>query len=318
MPLKTPSFWQSYGLLSQVLRPLGLLYLLGHKINQCFKTPYQSSIPVICVGGVVAGGSGKTPTVHALIKLIQINQLYQNPVILSRGYGGHMKGPTQVQSGYHDAGDVGDEALLHAQCATTIISTDRAAGVALAASMGADIVIMDDGFQNNSIRKDLSLLVIDAAQGIGNGYLLPAGPLREPLKDALERSDAVLMLNGDIEIDTDKPVLKASYLVSSSHDLKKIYYAFAGLGHPEKFKNTLLANGFSLSGFQSFADHHTYSDNDLSMLKKQAEDSTLITTEKDYARLSDEQRNGIEALHIELMFQSPETITYLIHDVKQR
>lgn len=316
MPLKTPKFWQTRNICARMLLSFSGLYFIGHKINQALSKPHRANIPVICVGGVVAGGSGKTPTTHAIVKLIQDSNPSANVVILSRGYGGHMQGPTQVQLGYHDAQDVGDEALLHAEKTTTIISAKRAAGIALAETMGANIVVMDDGFQNNSIYKDVSLLVLDSYQGIGNGYLLPAGPLREPLNDALKKADAVILLNGEMALDTDKPVFKASYAISSAHNKNKKYFAFAGLGYPEKFQTTLLSNGFHLNGFQAFADHHSYTDDDIQRLKETADDSTLITTEKDYARLSEEQRVAIDALRIQLEFQSPESITSFLSGMR--
>lgn len=312
MPLKTPQFWRSKNGLAHFLYPLSLLYLFAHKVKEAVAKPYRSDIPVICVGGVVAGGSGKTPVVHALIKIIRENAITQNPVILTRGYGGKLKGPTLVDLKIHTADDVGDEALLHALHAPTIVSANRASGAKLAQAMDADLIIMDDGLQNSAIHKDVSFLVIDTRQGLGNGYLLPAGPLREPLKDALKKCTAVIQTNGKGDLHLPKTTLTTSLRVTSHHDKTQNYVAFAGLGNPDKFKMTLQENQFHLAVFKPFADHHPFTAHDIEKLNRDAGGLPIITTQKDYVRIPPSLRNGIEVLEIEQTFDYPAGIISLI------
>jgi tetraacyldisaccharide 4'-kinase len=311
MPPSTPSYWKNRNPIALCLWPLSLFYgaIGGLK---CAK-PYKSSLPVLCVGGIVAGGSGKTPTAHALLRLIEERGLYQRPVILTRGYGGNLKGPTKVDLDIHTATDVGDEAILHARRAPTIVSKDRAAGAKLAEAMGADIIIMDDGLQNTDLHKDISFVVIDAAQGVGNGFLLPAGPLREKLSCALKKCAAVIVTNGHTDMNFGAtPVIHAHYAVISDHDQSKSYYGFAGLGTPEKFERTLQKNGFKLTGFSPFPDHHAYSENDFKNLIVKAGQSRLITTEKDAARLPPGFLQNVDVVMIEAVLDRANALAGLI------
>lgn len=284
MPPKTPEFWQHKGGIALLLRPLSCLYLACHKLKMGMTRPYKCSIPVICIGGASVGGSGKTPVVHSILNLIREENIFENPVILTRGYGGELQGPTLVDPSVHSAHDVGDEAILHAAQAPTIVSRNRVQGAILAVAMDADAIIMDDGLQNNSLVKDFTILVLDKSQGTGNGYVVPAGPLREPLEDATSRSDVI--------VNAGLP------RIVSAHKRNKTYLGFAGLGYPEKFKNTLEQNSFRLTGFVPFADHHPYSEADIAGLKTQAGESTLITTEKDFVKIPAALQNGIEVLRI--------------------
>ncbi|PZO81908.1 MAG: tetraacyldisaccharide 4'-kinase [Micavibrio aeruginosavorus] len=302
MPLKTPDFWNKKSVVSYLLIPVSWLYRLGSRISRAFKRPYKASIPVLCIGGVVAGGSGKTPTVHAVVDLIRENGTYQNPVILTRGYGGILKGPTLVDPDIHDYSDVGDEALLHAAHAPTIVSADRAAGVRLAELSGADIIIMDDGLQNRTLAKTWAYLVIDAKQGIGNGHILPAGPLRESLRSALSRCVGVIYTNGTAAHHGDKPCFPTRLTVTSVPDGTRDYFAFTGLGYPEKFRTTLQENGMRLSGFQAFPDHHPYTAEDIEDVLRQADGAQLITTEKDFVRIPPQFRHRVEVLPVVLTF----------------
>lgn len=316
MPHKPPSFWMHKTGMAALLRPFSCLYLAGHRIKTRMTRPYASKIPVLCVGGIVAGGSGKTPIVHAIVALIREKDLFQNPVILTRGYGGDLKGPTLVDPSVHKAKDVGDEALLHAAHAPTIVSRNRAQGAMLAEAMGADLIIMDDGLQNNKLTKTMSFLVVDAQQGLGNGYLLPAGPLREPLTDAAARCAAILYTNGIGHLSAGLPVLTTQRRVVSDHDKSKSYVGFAGLGYPEKFKQTLEENGFTFKGFEFFPDHHPYSAGDIKKLKKTAKDSILITTEKDFVRIPPAQKKGIDVLRIMQIFDQPDEVLDFLKRLK--
>lgn len=293
MPLKTPSFWARRGLVARLLLPLSFLYVAVHKLKTKLAKPYKSTVPVLCIGGVVAGGSGKTPVVHAILALIRGHALFENPVILTRGYGGDLMGPTLVDLSVHTAREVGDEAILHAAHAPTIVSRDRAQGAILASMMDADVIIMDDGLQNTSLEKNMSFLVLDK-QGLGNFYLLPAGPLREPLEDAEAKCALVI----------DKTAIR----VVSDHNKAKSYYGFAGLGRPEKFKRTLEGNGFTLAGFTAFADHHAYTAKDVERLKALAHGARLITTEKDFVKIPAEFHSDIDVLQIVHEFEDTSVI----------
>jgi len=298
---ETPRFWQRDNWLARLLSPLSCFYYLGYLIKTRFARPYTSKIPVLCLGGVVAGGSGKTPTLHAFAHLIQKHGLYQKPVILLRGYGGRITAPTLVDLSTHTYTDVGDEALLHASILPTIVSADRAAGAKLAEQIEADIILMDDGLQNNSLTKTVSILVYDSQQGLGNGRLLPAGPLREPLAKALAKTSAIVQIGKD-RLGSDKPVIDAKIISTATPASGKTYLAFAGLGRPEKFKATLKEQGFRISEFVSFPDHHPYDDNDIKKLTALAEGKTLITTAKDWVRIPAFYRYGIEVLPVVLQF----------------
>lgn len=308
MPLKTPAFWSKKNIIAAALRPLSCIYLLGHKIKGALAHPYESNLPVLCIGGIVAGGSGKTPIVHAVIDLIREQGIFENPVILTRGYGGTLKGPTLVDLSVHGAEDVGDEALLHASRAPTIVARHRAQGAMLAEAMEADVIIMDDGLQNNSLKKTLSFLVIDSSQGLGNGYCLPAGPLREPFYDALARCSLIIQTGaeGHALPSSDKPVARAGLHIVSANDHGKTYVAFAGLGHPEKFERTLMADGFKIARFIPFADHHPYSPSDMAAMR--ADGLPLITTEKDFVRIPPGARGGIDVLGISYHFETPQVV----------
>jgi tetraacyldisaccharide 4'-kinase len=309
---ETPKFWRQRGLAAFLLLPASWLYLIGHKLKTIWSAPYKSTLPVICIGGVVAGGSGKTPCVHALLALIRDQASFVNPVVLTRGYGGVIEGPSLIDLDVHTVSDVGDEAFLHASLNTTIVSRDRAAGARLAEAMGADLIIMDDGLQNATIAKTHSFLVLDARQGIGNGFLLPAGPLREPLNDALKKCTAILQTNGQAPVAGDKPVFQTSLRITSSHDMTRSYFAFAGMGHPEKFRETLEQNGFNLASFKNFPDHYPYTQKDMEMVIEQAGTNALITTEKDYVRIPESYQSSIHVLKIELTFDRPGELMALL------
>ena len=317
MPLKTPSFWRQDGLLATLLSPLSCLYFFGHKLKQAVAAPaYDSSIPVLCVGGIVAGGSGKTPTLHAILDIIHREKIFQNPVILTRGYGGGIKTATCVNLALHSVSDVGDEALLHAARAATIISRHRADGARLAESMGADIILMDDGLQNQSLKKNASILVVNAHQGLGNRKLLPAGPLREPFEDALSKVQLVVIV-GDEELSIP-PVIQTRAKIAPLNpiDTARTYHAFAGLGDPEKFRRTLIQSGARLSGFTPFADHHAYNANDILSLRQDAGSSTLITTEKDFVRIPTESRHLIETLPIQIVFDDETALLKILRSLQ--
>lgn len=316
MPRKAPAFWQEDGVLPALLSPLSCLYLAGHKIKWAIAKPYKASIPVLCVGGITAGGSGKTPTIHALLSMIKKYDLFKNPVVLLRGYGGQIMDPTIVDLAKHTYEDVGDEALLHAQRTTTIISANRADGARLAEKYGADIILMDDGLQNNTLEKTISLLVIDGDQGLGNGRVIPAGPLREPFNDVLPRIAAIVQIGHDFFPGAGTRSLRATILPQRAPEMGKSYLAFAGLGHPEKFRRTLEAQGLTLADFIPFPDHYPYNEADIVSLKALAGINGIITTEKDYVRIPVHLREGIETLPITLSFEQEHEMVDMLKAIK--
>jgi len=330
MPFKTPSFWYRdqntpAGWLEKLLSPLSALYAIGYAIDQSTNTETKSDIPVICIGNILAGGSGKTPTALALFDLVREKDIAKTPFFLTRGYGGSEKGPLLVKD-THDAKRTGDEPLLLQRKGPVIVSQDRPAGAALAQESGADIILMDDGFQNKSLHKDLSFLVIDGQAGLGNEKFLPAGPLREPLPEALARSDAVILIGPDhhdllARIPSNTPIFHAHIAAKFSGNENASYIGFAGLGRPEKFKKTLQNLGLRVNSFHEFGDHHPYTPEEIDTLLREAaqNNAALITTEKDHVRLPEEYKNQIQTLPITLEWGNEQAIvSFLKERLKQK
>lgn len=315
MPFKTPDFWgQKNSIWGYILSPLSCLYLAAHRVNTQYRESYISTLPVICIGNIVAGGSGKTPAVIALVDLLKKEHIFCNIHILTRGYGGTLKGPTSLSLSGQSPRETGDEARLLAQHAHVILSADRPAGAKLAELAGADLLIMDDGLQNPSLSKTLSFLMMDDSFGLGNGRLIPAGPLREPVTDALNKTDAIILIGTNMPFKTDKPVFNAHIKPGRILEPQTPYIAFAGMGRPDKFLKTLQDMKINLIDFYAFADHHPYSEKEIQKLKESARMSgaTLITTEKDMARLSSDLAEDIETLPISLIFDDPSSISAFI------
>jgi tetraacyldisaccharide 4'-kinase len=294
--MREPAFWhRPSSLLSLLLMPLGALYgaIAGRRLQ---REGFDAGIPVLCVGNYHVGGAGKTPTVLALVKLLR--ELGETPVVLSRGYGGRLRGPIKVDPARHAAADVGDEPLMLARTMAVVVAHDRVGGVALARSQSASVIVMDDGFQNPAIAKDASLIVIDSDRGLGNGRVLPAGPLRAPLRPQVARTDALVIVGGGAAAEAvaadlaarGKPVLRARLAPSDASVASisgKRVLAFAGIGDPARFFGTLRASGIEIASERAFADHHPFSQGEIAALIAEAkrEALTLVTTEKDFARL---------------------------------
>jgi tetraacyldisaccharide 4'-kinase len=294
--MREPDFWWARpGLPARLLWPVSLIYgaITAFRMS---RSGARAGIPVICVGNFTLGGTGKTPTAIAIAKLLAASG--EKPFFLSRGYGGNLAGPIKVDPTRHSAADVGDEPLLLARAAPVIVSRDRVKGARFAKSSGATMIVMDDGLQNPSLAKDLSIAVVDGRRGFGNGCVFPAGPLRAPLKAQLGHVQALLLIgkgNGaaqvaEISRDKSRPLLRAR-LEPAADAIKAIgrrrVFAFAGIGDPEKFFMTLAAAGIEAQVEESFADHHPYSEDDAVRILERSVGEKLIpvTTEKDLVRL---------------------------------
>lgn len=330
--LGTPPFWYQQKtpadfLLKLALMPFGWIYgaLVKKKFDLYYPIPMAQ--PIICVGNLVTGGAGKTPVVLALADLL-MDKGY-NPHLLSRGYGGKEAGPLQVSPGRDTSYDVGDEALLLVEKAPTWIAAKRALGAQAAIDTGATMIVMDDGFQNPVIYKDFSFLVIDGAVGLGNRNVMPAGPLREPLRFGLNRADAIVMIGEDktnatdlIRRHTQVPILQASLVADEQNpDVKgKSIFAFAGIGRPKKFKETLEAAGAIVDGWAEFPDHYPYDDEDLKEIvtAAAAQGVMLVTTAKDHVRLPSSLRKKIEKFSVHLVWENPDAVVPLIEQALQK
>jgi tetraacyldisaccharide 4'-kinase len=304
-----PRFWKNSSGVATLLQPMAALYQWGAQARQSLSNTYHSVLPVMCVGNVVAGGAGKTPTVLMLAEMLK--DLGVTPHILSRGYGGSLRGPLAVDTALHSACEVGDEPLLLARAAPIWIARDRRAGLQALEQAGASCVLMDDGLQNPSIAKTMSLLVVDGGYGMGNGRCLPAGPLREPWENALARVAAVLIIGDDLHGVSQRasgvPVLKGTLAPSSEMPelAGQRWMAFAGIGRPAKFFETLVAQGADIVASVSFPDHHPYCETELQSLAAQAENigARLITTEKDAVRLPSVWREQVAVLPVRLVLE---------------
>jgi tetraacyldisaccharide 4'-kinase len=292
--MRPPAFWSAAGWRSHLLLPAAAVtgWVTARRVA---RPGWQASVPVLCCGNAGVGGAGKTTL--ALDLLWRLQQRGGRPHALLRGYGGRERGPLLVRPGLHGARRVGDEALLLAEVAPTWVSADRAAGAWAAAAEGADAIVMDDGLQNPGLAKDCSLLVIDGGYGFGNGRLLPAGPLREPVAAAAARCWGAVLV----------PDLRGL-------DFGRDYLAFAGIGRPEKFFAGLRAAGVTLARTHAFADHHPYTPAELAALTRDANraGAKLLTTPKDMARLAPGQRAGIAGAGVSLAWEDEAALNALL------
>lgn len=297
MRLEPPGWWHGASrgdrLKAVLLTPAGLLYGTAAKARFALARPYRSTLPVICIGNFTMGGAGKTPLALAVAQIAA--GLGVTPAFLTRGYGGALAGPHLVDPARDTAVAVGDEALLLARAAPTVLARNRPAGAKAIEALGAGLIIMDDGFQNPSLAKDLALIAVDAGAGFGNGFVFPAGPLRAPLGYQIQRAQAAVLigqggkrvaarLRGSLKVIKARlePVGKTGWLKEQP------VLAFSGIGRPEKFFATLRDLGATLIAPVRFPDHHPFSEADALALMRQATQAqaALVTTEKDWVRLA--------------------------------
>lgn len=298
--MQAPKFWTLARptLFATLLRPLGWLYARA-TLRRLRQTGYRARVPVICIGNLNVGGTGKTPTAIALIARLAARGV--TAYVVSRGYGGTQTDPILVDPLRHSAALVGDEPLLLSAFTPTIVARDRAAGVRLAEGLGAKIILLDDGFQNPSVIKDFSIIVVDGAIGFGNGLCLPAGPLREPVAAGLARADLVLSIGpSDLGIPHITGRLDVLKMGMDWQGARVI--AFAGIGRPQKFFDSLRAQGAIILRAEALADHAPLSDALLSRLMAEAfaQDAQLVTTEKDAVRLPARFRAHVLTLPVRL------------------
>ncbi len=323
MTLDSPDFWYRCGKkhhpAEAVLSPLSQLYLAGAKLKRRTVQTRKADVPVICIGNITAGGSGKTPAAIAIANILRESGRYKKPFFLSRGYGGKKRpAPVLVDPSIHGAKDVGDEPLLLCAHAPVVVCPNRYKAARFAENAGADILIMDDGMQNETLHKDLTFMVIDGQRGFGNGKVIPAGPLRETLASGLNKADAFI-LNGKDKtgalylLPGGKPIFSVEIATQedASFDTARKYIAFCGIGHPDRFYESLSGLGLNVIAHKSFPDHHAYRQKEIERLAGLARDSDakLITTEKDYMRLRHfEAARNILTLPVRMRFESEEAI----------
>ena len=330
--MREPAFWWRPGA-GALLNPLGAVY--GAIAAQRLQSPGRSAgVPVICLGNLTVGGSGKTPAALAVGRLLLA--AHQQPFFLTRGYGGRLAGPVRVDPAIHSAAAVGDEPLLLARLAPTIVARDRLEGAKAARREGATVIVMDDGFQNPALRKELSILLVDSRRGIGNGRIFPAGPLRAPLNVQIARAQAIVVVGSD-SVPTAVLQCASRHKAALFHGRvepdrntlaafrgRKVL-AFAGIADPEKFFTTLAEGGVAIGGRVSFPDHHRYSAAQAQALivRAHSENLTLVTTEKDIVRLTGdpyltELAARVSALPVRLVIHEQEQFQHMVLEVLKR
>lgn len=326
--MRPPEFWNyrdgrlSAPTLRTLLTPISWVWSAVTARRIRTTVPYECGVPVICVGNVTLGGTGKTPVTAYLLQ--SLTRMNIRAVGLSRGYKGQLKGPIPV-SDTHTHRDVGDEPILLARNGVVWVSEGRDDGARAAVAHGAKVIVMDDGHQNPSLAKTLSLVVVDAQTGFGNGCVVPAGPLREPVKTSLARADAVILIKPyqsfeipeDVMEDVEGQVILTAWLHPKSSAPSGKLFAFAGIGRPNKFFDALRQSGADLVEEIGYPDHHNYSPEDIKSLTELAKElgAQLITTEKDHVRLPKGFAQHVATWPIEVRFDDELMMRRLLHPI---
>ena len=317
MPIKTPHFWTELSWQSVILFPVSYIWRFGHYTQQKILNTKETEIPVICVGNLTVGGSGKTPVVITLCRFL--SGIGKSTSILTRGFGGKEKGPIFVSTNLHQSLDVGDEPLMMAHSLDVCVSRNRPLGANhILDKKKYDCIVMDDGLQNPTLKKDLNIAVFDGKFGIGNGFLLPAGPMRQKLEVGIQNIDLVIF-NGKDETGLGQKIpphipIFTGELQPDEEIVEKMknrrVYGFAGIGNPSRFFKTLNNIGADLVGEAHFADHHPYTDADLTQLYEEAMQSgaELVTTQKDWMRLPTDWRDRVLTVPVRIHFSADDTI----------
>ncbi len=324
--MRAPDFWNgSQGSLWPVfLSPFAAIYAAA-TARRMARPGLSAGVPVICAGNATAGGAGKTTVALDLGRRLAARGV--NAHFLLRGYGGTLKGPVRVDAEQHDSRAVGDEALLLAAERPTWVAADRAAGALAAIGTGAQTIVMDDGLQNPTLQKDLSLLVIDGSMGFGNGRIIPAGPLREPVAEAAKRCQAAVLIGADevgalTQLPPGMPVLRAHLKAGPEAAMLagQPVFAFCGIANPRKFFATLQESGAVLAGRQSYADHYPFDDGDMRDVLEQAEAlrAVPVTTRKDWVRIPSAFRSRVTVVTIRLEWEEPAAIEALLDPLAAR
>ncbi|MBW6399108.1 tetraacyldisaccharide 4'-kinase [Roseomonas sp. HJA6] len=324
--MRAPEFWSggNGGLAPILLSPFSALYAAA-TARRMTRTGWQAPVPVICCGNATAGGAGKTTVALDIGRRLGNRGI--NAHFLMRGYGGRIKAPTRVDPAVHDSTAVGDEALLLAAERPTWVAADRGAGARAAVAAGAQAIVMDDGLQNPTLEKDLSLLVVDGSYGFGNGRVIPAGPLREPVAAAAARARAAVLIGTDetdalAQLPPGLPVLRAKLVPGPEGELLagQPVFAFCGIANPRKFFATLQETGAFLAGRQAYADHYPFDEGDLRDLLAEAESlrATPVTTRKDFVRIPPAFRNRVTVVTVRLEWDEPVAIEQLLDPIAAR
>ena len=313
--IRTPDFWMKRNIISYLLLPLSAVYFVGFFLISFFAKKQKISKPVICIGNLVAGGSGKTPTALAIGTILQ--NLSVNFAFLSRGYMNDGSKFLMLKKGAkHDAAKVGDEPILLSEIATTFVAKDRFFGASQIESMkNIDVIILDDGMQNNLLHFDYTIMVIDGNLAFGNEFLIPAGPMRQPLKSGLKNVDLVISI-GALTNKIKKKLKGKKIIQSDISPLNKKEFegkkliAFGGLAYPRKFFSFLEKIGLDVIATREFYDHYSYKDSDLQRLERLAKrlGAKLVTTKKDWVKFPDSFKEKISYLDIELKLQDEELL----------
>jgi tetraacyldisaccharide 4'-kinase len=307
--LRPPAFWRRDGVLPRLLAPAAAV-VASATARRVARPGWRAPVPVLCCGNVTVGGAGKTTVALDLTRRLLARG--RRAHVLTRGYGGRSAGPHRVTDD-DTAEAVGDEPLLLAEVAPTWVGGDRAASARAAIAAGAELLVMDDGLQNPGLEKDVSLLVVDGTSGFGNGRVLPAGPLREPVAAGAARCQAAVLIGGAAQLPPELPVLRARLVPSARLDDRRVL-AFAGIAAPEKFFATLAEAGATVVQRAPFPDHHRFSERELRHILDQAKrlDALPVTTAKDVVRLAPAVRAQVAVLNVTLAWDDEAALEALL------